>query len=57
MREPDFDLAKAHHYFAASCFNAAWDLIEKPDRTSEDDRLMVSLSHASLFHWRNRTDA
>jgi hypothetical protein len=29
----NFDLAAAHKYFSAHCFNAAWDLIEKKDRT------------------------
>ncbi len=52
----DFDLAAAHRYFAADCFNRAWDLIEKKDRTEEDDRMMVALSYASIFHWTNRPD-
>jgi tetratricopeptide (TPR) repeat protein len=53
---PTFDLAAAHKYFAADCFNKAWDLIEKPQRTPEEDRLMVALNQASLFHWMNRAD-
>ena len=53
---PTFELAAAHKYFAADCFNKAWDLIEKPDRTPEDDRLMVALNQASIFHWLNRAD-
>ena len=53
---PDFDLEAAHKYFAADCFNRAWDLIEKPDRTPDDDRAMVSLNQASLFHWSQRPD-
>jgi hypothetical protein len=56
MKQPGFDLADAHRYFAAYCFNAAWDLIEKSDRTPADDRLMVALSQASLYHWLNRPD-
>jgi len=56
MKQPDFDVAAAHRYFAPYCFNAAWDLIEKKTRTAEDDRLMVALSQASLFHWLNRPD-
>ena len=51
-----FDLAAAHQYFAADCFNKAWDLIEKPDRTAAEDRLMVALNQASIYHWLNRTD-
>lgn len=53
---PSFDLAAAHKYFAADCFNKAWDLIEKPDRTSEEDHLLVALNQASIFHWLNRPD-
>ena len=56
FREPDFDTAAAHHYFAAYCFNAAWDLIEKPDRTADDDRMMLALAYASMFHWSRRPD-
>ena len=50
-RNTNFDLNEAHKYFAANCFNAAWDLIEKKGRTAQDDRMMVSLSYASIFHW------
>jgi hypothetical protein len=52
----NFDLAAAHKYFAASCFNRAWDLIEKKDRTDKDNQMMVALSYASIFHWSNRPD-
>ncbi len=55
-RIPDIDVAEAHKYFAAHCFNAAWDLIEKPDRTPEDERLMEALNQASIYHWLNRHD-
>jgi hypothetical protein len=55
-KDPDFDLDAAHKYFAAHCFNRAWDLIEKADRTPADDRMMVSLNQASLFHWSQRPD-
>jgi hypothetical protein len=55
-QEPDFDVAAAHKYFAANCFNRAWDLIEKDNRTAAEDRMMVALNQASLFHWMNRPD-
>jgi hypothetical protein len=55
-KNPDFDVAAAHKYFAAHCFNKAWDLIEKPNRTTEDERLMVALNQASIYHWLNRPD-
>ena len=53
---PDFDLAKAHRYFSAECFNRAWDLIDKASRTPEEDRLMLQLGLASLWHWSQRPD-
>jgi hypothetical protein len=55
-KKPEFDVAAAHRYFAAACFNNAWDLIERKDRTAEDDRLMVALNQASIYHWLNRPD-
>ncbi len=53
---PAFDVAAAHKHFAAHCFNSAWDLIDKSNRTPEEDRLMVALNQASLYHWMNRAD-
>ena len=40
-----------HRKFAVDCFNGAWDLIEKNDRTPEDDARMIHMAHASRFHW------
>lgn len=55
-KTPDFDLTAAHIYFSAHCFNATWDLLDKPERSPEEDRRMVALSQASLYHWLNRPD-
>ena len=52
----EFDASAGHKYFAAHCFNRAWDLIEKPNRTPEDDRLMAAMSQASIYHWLHRDD-
>ena len=46
----------AHNFFSAHCFNRAWDLMEKPDRTPEEDEQMVLLNQASLWHWTQRED-
>jgi len=54
--EPGFDTAKAHRYFSVTCFNKAWELIEKPDRTAEEDEQMIRFSQASLWHWTQRED-
>ena len=53
---PDFDVQAAHRYYSALCFNRAWDLIEKPDRTPDEDEEMICLSHAAMWHWMQRTD-
>jgi hypothetical protein len=41
----------AHKKFAVDCFNKIWPLLEKRDRTSDDNEMMVHLAHTSLFHW------
>jgi hypothetical protein len=53
---PSFDLKAAHRYFAADCFNKAWELIEKKDRTAEENEQMIRLNQASLWHWTQRDD-
>jgi hypothetical protein len=54
--KPEFDLNAIHRYFAVECFNAAWDLIDNPRRTPEEDEQMLHLSLASLWHWTQRPD-
>jgi hypothetical protein len=56
MLPPEFDLASAHRYFSAKCFNLAWKLIDKSNRSPEDDEQMLRLSQASLWHWTQRPD-
>lgn len=55
-QSPEFDTVAAHHYFSAHCFNQAWDLMEKAERTAEEDQLMVALNQTSIYHWMNRAD-
>lgn len=55
-KKPQFDLANAHRYFSALCFNRAWDLIEKTGRTPDEDEQMIRLNQASLYHWSQRED-
>lgn len=50
------DHAAAHRHFSGECFNQAWTLIEKPDRSAEDDEAMLRLAYASLYHWSQRAD-
>ena len=50
------DEESAHRYFSVECFNRAWGLIDKPDRTQEEDEEMIRLSLASAWHWSQRPD-
>jgi predicted Ser/Thr protein kinase len=45
-----------HPELSADYFNRTWELLEKKDRTPEEDERMISMSHASLAHWRQRED-
>jgi hypothetical protein len=54
--QPEFDVAGAHKYFSAHCFNRTWELLDKPDRTPEEDERMIRLSLASHWHWTQRAD-
>jgi hypothetical protein len=36
----------------AALFNRVWTYLDKPDRTPDDDELMVHMAHASAYHWR-----
>lgn len=54
--KPDFDVGAAHKYFAVSCFNGAWDLIDKPERTAAEDEEMLRLAMASVWHWTQQED-
>ncbi len=40
-----------HRKTAVNLFNEVWDLMEKPDRTSEEDFQMIHKAHSSRFHW------
>jgi len=50
------DLQKVHQYMAAECFNQCWTLIDKTDRSDEEDESMLLLAYASLSHWKQRAD-
>lgn len=55
--KPTFDIAAAHKYFSATCFNKTWDFIDNPNRTPEEDMSMLQTCMASLWHWTQREDA
>jgi hypothetical protein len=50
------DVHQAHKLFSTGCFNKTWELIEKPERTPEEDEEMLHLAISSLWHWTRRDD-
>lgn len=40
-----------HRQIGVDLFNDVWRLLEKPDRTPEDDDELVHQAHASAYHW------
>ncbi|MCA9023984.1 MAG: hypothetical protein KDA86_02105 [Planctomycetaceae bacterium] len=57
MAQPDkLDFDQTHRYFSTSCFNNAWELLDRQDRTPDDDQQMLLLAFASLWHWTQRPD-
>jgi len=40
-----------HRLIAVRLFNRVWELMEKADRTSEEDDEMLHAAHASRYHW------
>ena len=55
-KKPEFDLGASHKFFSVACFNKNWDLIDKTNRTPEEDEEMIRLSLASTWHWTQRED-
>jgi len=51
-----FDEQAAHRYFSVTCFNWAWDLMDKAERTPEEEEQIIRLSLASHWHWTQRKD-
>jgi hypothetical protein len=43
--------ASAERRLAVDLFNSAWTLIERDDRTEEDDIALIHMAHASRHHW------
>ena len=41
---------ECHRKFSVELFNLVWSLLDKKDRTQEEDK-MVHAAHASRFHW------
>jgi tetratricopeptide (TPR) repeat protein len=49
--EKTYTELEAHRFFAVRFHGKAWELLEKPDRTKQEDELMIHTAHASCCHW------
>jgi len=41
-----------HRQLGVDLFNATWALLDKADRTPDEDDAMIHAAHASAYHWR-----
>ena len=51
MSDASKPTADQHRTLAIQCFNLTWDLLDKQDRTPEEDDKMIHAAHASRYHW------
>ena len=51
VEQKRFDEKEWHKKSAVDYFNLVWTLMEKKDRTKEEDDKMIHAAHASRFHW------
>jgi hypothetical protein len=42
---------KMHKKLGIDLFNYTWELLDKPQRTRQEDDTMIHAAHASRFHW------
>lgn len=50
-QETVYTEAEAHRFFAIDFNGKTWDLLDKAERTREDDEMMVYSAFASCRHW------
>lgn len=56
--EKEVEIDKAvHRKLAVDCFNGTWTLMEKADLSREEIDTMISMAHASRYHWEIAGDA
>lgn len=49
--EKTYTEQEAHKYFGVSLNNLVWKLLEKQDRTPEEDDKMIKAAYSSCYHW------
>ncbi|MFO1013887.1 MAG: hypothetical protein U1E50_08990 [Caulobacteraceae bacterium] len=53
----DIDSEAAHAAFSKAAYNAAADILWSDDRSPEAVQRLLTLAHASYWHWTQREDA
>jgi tetratricopeptide (TPR) repeat protein len=51
--ESRYTLEEAHEKFAKMFNGRVWELLEKTNRSVEDDEELLLAQHASTYHWRH----
>ena len=51
IEETKYTEQEWHRKTAVDLFNLTWRLLEKPDRTDQDNDRMIHAAHASRYHW------
>lgn len=45
-----------HRRLGVDLYNATWALLDRDDRTPEEDDAMIAAAHASMHHWSQAAD-
>lgn len=51
MNDKKPSLVEIHQFFAADCNTKTWELLDKQDRSVDDNENMLNLAYASAWHW------
>ena len=49
--ERKYTIEEANKYFAINYNNKIWPLLEKKEKTEDENNEIINLAHASLLHW------
>jgi hypothetical protein len=50
--EKTYTLSQAHYHFAVDYHGKTWELLDKAQRSRDEDERLLDYAHASLAHWR-----
>lgn len=46
------DIKQLHKLMAPALFNKTWDYLDKPERSLDDQMIMLASAFASWYHWK-----